>query len=129
MYDGKKIILGLLIFLGILSYPFWHNAISGKMGYVPKPELPKERKECIEPKEMIRLNHKDLLEDWKFSVVRNGVRTYEATNKKKYLISLNRTCMNCHTDKAKFCDQCHNYMGVTNQCWDCHLYPKQFAKE
>jgi hypothetical protein len=129
MYDGKKIILGLLIFLGILSYPFWHNAISGKTGYVPKPELPKDKKECIEPKEMIRLNHKELLEDWKLSVVRNGVRTYEATNKKKYLISLNRTCMNCHTDKAKFCDQCHNYMGVTNKCWDCHLYPTQLAKE
>jgi hypothetical protein len=131
MYDGKKIILGLILFLGLLAYPIWHNTVSGKTSYVPKPELPtdKAKKECVEPKTFIRVNHKTLLEDWKFSVVRNGIRTYQASNKKAYTISLNRTCMNCHTDKAKFCDQCHTYMGVTNKCWDCHIYPKQMAKE
>ena len=36
--------------------------------------------------------------------------------------------MNCHTDKTKFCDQCHNYAGVTNKCWDCHIYPKQVKR-
>ena len=30
MYDGKKIILGLLIFLGVITYPIWHNTVSGK---------------------------------------------------------------------------------------------------
>jgi hypothetical protein len=129
MYDGKKIIPGLLIFLGLISYPIWHNAYSGKAGYTPKPELPKDKKECIETKEYIRVNHRELLDDWKASVVRQGARTYEAGNKKKYLISLSRTCMSCHTDRTKFCDQCHQYMGVTNKCWDCHTYPKQFAKE
>jgi len=32
--------------------------------------------------------------------------------------------MNCHKDKAEFCDQCHSYMGVQPRCWDCHVYPK-----
>jgi len=32
--------------------------------------------------------------------------------------------MKCHTDKAKFCDRCHNYVGVTPNCWDCHVEPK-----
>ena len=129
MYDKSKIIPGLLIFLTLVTSPLWYNAASGKTGYTPKLELPTDRKECVEPKTVIRMNHKTLLEDWKTSVVRNGVITYRAFNNKTYLMSLDRTCMNCHTDKTKFCDQCHTFMGVTNKCWDCHLYPKQFAKE
>jgi hypothetical protein len=131
MYDGKKIILGLIIFLGLITYPIWHNTVSGKARYVPKPELPadKTKKECVESKAFIRVNHKQLLEDWKTSVVRNGLTTYQATNNKKYIMSLNRTCMNCHTDKIKFCDQCHTYMGVTNKCWDCHIFPKEIKKD
>jgi hypothetical protein len=129
MYDKSKIIPGLLIFVGLITYPLWYNAASGKTRYTPKLELPADKKECVEPKAFIRVNHKTLLEDWKTSVVRTGLRTYRATNNKDYLMSLNRTCMNCHQDKTKFCDQCHNYMGVTNKCWDCHVYPKQLAKE
>ena len=129
MYDGRKIIPGLIIFLGLVTYPFWHNLASGKVSYVPKPKLPADKKECVEAKEYIRINHKSFLEDWKESVVRKGGRTYLATNKKTHLMSLNRTCMNCHRDKGEFCDQCHNYVGVTNKCWDCHIYPKEIKKD
>ena len=129
MYDGKKIIPGLILFLGIITYPIWHNTVSGKTDYVPKPKVPVDKKECVEPKALIRLNHKDLLDDWKMSVVRSGIRTYRASNKKIYTMSLTRTCMNCHQDRKEFCDQCHNYMGVTNKCWDCHMYPKELKAE
>jgi hypothetical protein len=129
MYDGKKIIPGLIIFVGLVTFPLWYNAVNGKTGYVPKPERPVDKKECVEPKAYIRVNHKDLLEDWKESVVRNGLRTYTASNQKIYTMDLNRTCMNCHKDKTKFCDQCHDYAGVTNKCWDCHIYPKQVKEE
>ncbi len=128
MYDAKKIIPGLIIFLGLIAFPILHNTVSGKATYSPKTELPKDKKECIEPKDFIRVNHKELLEDWKASVVRIGMRVYQATNKKRYTMSLNRTCMDCHKDRTKFCDQCHNFMGVTNKCWDCHLYPKELEK-
>ncbi len=129
MYDGKKIIPGLVIFVGLATAPLWYNAASGKISYVPKPEIPADKKECIESKAFIRVNHKNLLEDWKISVVRNGARIYQATNKKTYNMSLTRTCMNCHKDKIKFCDQCHTYMGVTNKCWDCHIYPKELKRD
>jgi [DsrC]-trisulfide reductase subunit J len=128
MYDKSKIIPGLLIFLVLATFPVWYNVASGKVSYLPKPKAPADKKECVESKEYIRVHHKDLLEDWKQSVVREGRRTYEATNKKTYVMSLNRTCMSCHRDKAEFCDQCHNYVGVTNKCWDCHLFPKQEIK-
>ena len=83
-----------------------------------------DKKQCIEPKQVIRVIHKDLLTDWRDSVVRRGMRTYLASDTKTYTMSLTRTCMNCHTDKGEFCDQCHNYMGVKPRCWDCHNYPK-----
>jgi hypothetical protein len=129
MYDGKKIIPGLVIFLALVTAPLWYNAASGKMSYVPKPEIPVDKKECVESKTFIRVNHKNLLDDWKTSVVRNGARIYQASNKKTYNMSLTRTCMNCHKDKTKFCDQCHTYMGVTNKCWDCHIYPKELRRD
>lgn len=127
-FDSQKIIPGLLLFVGLVTYPIWHNMVSGKATYVPKLEIPKDQKECIEPKNIIRVHHKEILEDWRTSVVRNGIRVYQASNQKKYTISLNRTCMDCHKDRTKFCDQCHTYMGVTNKCWDCHLYPKEVEK-
>jgi hypothetical protein len=92
---------------------------------MPKPKIPADKKECVESKDYIRVNHGSLLDDWKESVVRKGGYVYVAANRKTHTMSLNRTCMNCHRDKAEFCDQCHDYIGVTNKCWDCHIYPKQ----
>jgi hypothetical protein len=127
-FDGRKIIPGLLLFVGLVTYPIWYNTVSGKGTYAPKLEIPKDKKECIEPKNIIRVHHKEILEDWRTSVVRNGMRVYQTSHQKKYTMSLNRTCMECHKDKTKFCDQCHTYMGVTNKCWDCHLYPQELEK-
>ena len=76
MHDAGKIIFGLLIFLAIVTYPAWHNAMNGKTGYIPAPKAPPDKKECVEPKQVIRVIHKDLLADWKESVVRKGTRTY-----------------------------------------------------
>ena len=125
MHDAGKIIFGLIVFLALVTYPAWHNAISGKAGYIPTPKAPPDKKECIEPKQVIRVVHRDLLADWKESVVRKGMRTYLSGDMKTYTMSLTGTCMNCHKDKAEFCDQCHNYMGVKPRCWDCHVYPKE----
>jgi hypothetical protein len=40
MHDAGKIILGLILFLGIVTYPVWHNAMNGKAGYIPTPKAP-----------------------------------------------------------------------------------------
>jgi hypothetical protein len=128
VYDGSKIIPGLLLFVGLVTYPTWHNGVSGKSGYVPKPKIPAEEKACVEPTAFIRIHHKGLLEEWKTSVVRGGMRTYKASNGKTYTMSLNKTCMNCHKDRAEFCDRCHQYVGVSNKCWDCHMYPKEMEQ-
>jgi hypothetical protein len=40
-------------------------------------------------------------------------------------MSLTRTCLDCHSNKAEFCDRCHTYMAVDPYCWDCHVEPKE----
>ncbi len=125
MYDGGKIIPGLVIFLAIFTYPFWSNL--GRATPVPKPQLPPKKvaTECVAQTQWMRRAHMKLLDEWRNSVVRQENRIYVADNGKSYEMSLTKTCMACHPSKAKFCDQCHNYLGVAPYCWDCHLEPKE----
>jgi hypothetical protein len=121
--DRPLIFVGVLIFLAIFSFPMW--SAMGKVAPEPKIELPKDVKECVAPKEYMRSSHMQLLNEWRDSVVRDGNRIFVAANGKQHNMSLTNECLRCHTDKAKFCDQCHNYVGVNPFCWDCHTYPKE----
>jgi hypothetical protein len=133
MYNGGKIILGLIVFLAFATFPFYYNI--GKVN--AKPELKTDtpaikewvqkygKKECIESKEVMRPEHMQILNNWRDSVVRNGDRIYVSYSGKSFTMSLQNTCMNCHSNKKKFCDQCHNYMAVTPYCWSCHIAPKE----
>ena len=126
MYDGGKIIVGLIIGLGLLLYPFFYNA--GKAAKTPERELTakaREAKVCVEPKSYMTTQHMKLLDRWRNEVVRDAERVYRSSTGKMHDKSLQNTCMDCHSNKSKFCDQCHNYMGVTPFCWDCHLAPKE----
>lgn len=125
MYDANKIIPGLIIFFCLISFPIWYSVVSGKIAYTPEPEIITEEKQCIEATQYMRDKHVDLLNDWRESVVREGTRTYVASDGKEYNISLTGTCMDCHSNKAEFCDQCHNYVGVKPNCWDCHIEPER----
>jgi hypothetical protein len=59
-------------------------------------------------------------------VVREGRRDYVSTlSGTTYDMSLSRTCMDCHSNKADFCDRCHDYLAVNPYCWDCHVEPKE----
>jgi hypothetical protein len=125
MYDAGKIIVGLVVFLVLVTSPLWYNAISSAP--VEEPELnPVATGECIEGTEYMRASHMDVLNEWREAVVRRGERDYVSTlNGKTWDMSLSRTCMDCHTNKADFCDACHTYMAVTPYCWDCHVEPKE----
>ena len=127
MYDGGKIIIGLIIFLVLMTFPIWFNAIAGKGNYVPDLEIKTlnvtGKDQCVMEKGYMRPYHMDLLDEWRTEVVRNGERVHVAHNGKKYDRSLSNTCMDCHSNKDKFCDRCHDYMGVAPYCWECHLEP------
>lgn len=126
MYDSGKIITGLIIFIGFFTSPIWYDLSNGKSGTIPDPIIPtkENQKECVAGKEFMRTSHMILLNEWRYEVVRTGQRTYTSDDGKHFNMSLTNTCMNCHSDKAKFCDQCHNYVGISNYCWDCHNVPQ-----
>ena len=155
MYDGGKIIAGLIIGLLLLfMWPFIYDR-SGKASKVPDPVLTEKAKDagaCVAPTTYMQKYHMVLLDDWRHSVVRDGdryfntgegtwhmrllndiqdaprhagERLYKPAEKKIYYKSLQVTCMDCHSNKSKFCDQCHDYMGVVPYCWECHIEPKE----
>ena len=127
MYDGTKIIIGLIIGIGLLLFPFWPSA--GKYASkAPEPELTakaRAAKTCVESKHFMTTHHMKLLDTWRDDVVRKAERVYKSIDGKIYDKSLQNTCMDCHSNKSKFCDRCHDYMGVKPFCWDCHIAPKE----
>jgi hypothetical protein len=133
MYNGGKIILGLFVFVALFAFPFYNNIGKATVKPEPKTNTPailqweKEhgKKECVESRSFMRAGHMQLLNDWRDSVVRDGNRIYTNSEGKQFTISLQNTCMNCHSNKKDFCDQCHNYMGVKPYCWSCHIAPKE----
>ena len=126
MYNKGKIITGLVIFVVFFTSPFLYGLV--KSGPPPEPELsPKAKaaKVCVENTEFMKESHMQLLNTWRNEAVRLNKYRFVATDGKEYLISLQNTCMDCHNNKSKFCDQCHNYAGVTPYCWECHIEPKE----
>lgn len=126
MYDRGKVIAGLIIFVVMVTFPFWYNL--GKAAPAPEVKLSekaKAAKECVRPKEFMTGGHMQLLDVWRDTVVRNGKRIYMNESGKEYTMSLTNTCLDCHDQKAEFCDRCHNYASVRPYCWTCHIDPKE----
>lgn len=123
MQNGFAIIAGLVIFLGLLCFPFI-KGMAAKQYKQPDIKLPAGEKECIESKEFMREQHMVLLDQWRDWALRDGKRIYTNHNGKEFVISLQNTCMKCHNNKADFCDKCHADAGVSPYCWDCHVQPE-----
>lgn len=122
MNDKGKIIAGVIVFLALVTFPFWFSM--GKAAPKPEPVLtPKalEAKACVRDKAWINANHMQLLNEWRDAVVRNGERMYVNLEGKSFDMSLSNTCLDCHSNKVEFCDRCHNYAAVSPYCWDCHI--------
>jgi cytochrome c len=124
MYDGGKIIVGLIIFLVLVTLPIWFTRAYGDASHRPDPQRPTDEKECVEPVEFMKAWHMDLLDEWRDAVVRDGDRLYKATDGELHQMSLTHNCMKCHTDHEKFCNSCHKFAGVEPYCWDCHIQPE-----
>lgn len=123
MYDGGKIVTGLVLFIGFVTYPIWHSV--GRANAIPELKKPVLEKKCIEPATSMRASHMQILDDWRNTVVRDGERTLVEVGGKKYDKSLQNSCMKCHTSKKEFCDKCHTYAGVNPYCWTCHVQPEE----
>ena len=122
----KWIVIGLIIFLGLFASPFWYNLLV-KMGTAaPAPEVvltekAKAAKQCVMPTDFMKTEHMQLLDLWRLKVVRGLEREFVNPEGKAFDMSLSNTCLDCHSNKAEFCDRCHNYASVRPYCWDCHI--------
>jgi hypothetical protein len=116
MCNKAAILSGIIVFLAIVTLPFWY----GSRGQAPKLELPADKKACVESTPYMRAHHAELLTQWRDSTVRDGIHVYKAHDGREYTMSLTGTCLGCHQKKDVFCDRCHTYMKVSPGCWDCH---------
>ena len=123
MYDGKLVIPGLVIFVILMTFPIWKNM--GNAGPTPKPEKPVGVTKCVKSVDYMRTSHMQMLDDWRDEALRDGDRKPITIDGVEYDKSLMNGCMKCHTDKKKFCDECHVYASVKPYCWDCHFLPKE----
>jgi hypothetical protein len=124
MRDKVTITAGLAVFLALASFPFWHTLRGDEDNARPELELPADASECIENTEYMTANHMDLLNQWRNAVVRDGQRDYTSSAGEQHVMSLTRTCMDCHSNRETFCDRCHTYADVQPTCWDCHVAPE-----
>lgn len=101
---GKKIILGLLVFVFIIIFPILYNQGKANAGpdiNLDTPEIAKlADKECIEPTEYMRANHMQLLLQWRDAAVREGATVYVNSQGDSFEISLEDTCLKCHSDNT-----------------------------
>jgi len=134
MYDRGKVIAGIVVFIVVAALPFFYNA--GKAAKMPEPkldtpmiqQLPEAERVCVLPTEEMRERHMVLLDEWRDQVVREGKREYTGFTGKKYTVSLQNTCLACHSNYDEFCNECHQYTVQTPVCWDCHIQkPKEWA--
>lgn len=129
VYDSGKIIAGLLVFALLLTFPVWYHL--GRATPPPDPDLDTPviaglvEKECVEPAGYMRAYHMELLRQWRDRAVRLGEKTYVAGDGREYPMSLEDTCLKCHSNKSTFCDRCHDYLGVSPSCWNCHVAPAE----
>ena len=120
MRDRGLILIGLAVFLGLITFPIWYNTVTGTDSAAPELQKAVRGDDCIYPAEYMRNSHMDVLMEWRDAVVRDGNRIVKIGGK-SYNMSLSGTCLDCHTKRDEFCDRCHTYAGVDPYCWDCHV--------
>ncbi len=128
MRDTGWITAGLAAFLVVVTFPIWYDLSAGVKAKAPELKLPSKEKQCVAPTAYMRTSHMELLTSWRDDVVRRNDRIFKTSDGRTFTKSLTGTCLNCHENKAEFCDRCHTYSAVTVYCWDCHVDPKEVRK-
>jgi hypothetical protein len=68
------------------------------------------REGCVEDPAWMRVHHMDLLFELRDGVVRRGTRGERGLAQ----------CQECHVHHDRFCDRCHERVGLDPGCFGCH---------
>ena len=116
MYAKSKVIPGLVIFVGIVAFPFFINRVNPSS----EPIIATQKGKCVREKDFMKKEHMKVLKQWREEVVREGKREPVYINGIRYEKSLEMSCLKCHK-RESFCDRCHSYANVKPYCWNCHI--------
>lgn len=123
MRDTPFIYAALALFILLVGTPAWVSMARGTAAARPALAAPEKGTLCVAPSDYMRSSHMLLLDEWRQSAVRDGIRTYTTHTGAEVKISLSGTCLRCHGSRADFCDRCHSYAGVNPSCANCHVDP------
>ena len=121
---ARLVALVLAIVVGTLAAVAW-AAQDAARSRVPKPAHESDPStQCVEPPEVMRRVHMDMLKHQRDRTVHQGVRGVK--------VSLSG-CVDCHAGKPDgpargsvtgspeaFCEGCHSYVAVKLDCFECH---------
>lgn len=125
-----NIIIGIVVFLLVMTAPAWLNIGHGSQ--IAEPEVSLDTPEilamgddakCIYDKEYMRSHHMELLHQWKRQAMRENNRSMVTEDGREFQLSLQQTCLRCHSNYEDFCKKCHDYNKVEPNCWNCHVNP------
>jgi hypothetical protein len=116
--SGKGLIL-VVVLIAVILLPLAYSLLSSVLAQsAESPRVFLERpdpkyKECVEDTEYMRFHHWELLRRVREEVVRYGIRGDVGLH----------TCKDCHVNRERFCNQCHNSVSLFPDCYGCHYYP------
>ena len=113
----------LISLTGIAVMAFSVFAFAGeKPSFAPEvPHPTNGSTECVEDEDEMKKNHMKYILHQRDQTMHDGIRT------KTYSL---KECINCHVpknseirygDDKHFCSSCHNYAGVSIDCFQCHM--------
>lgn len=111
-----------------VTFPFWYGKgkSSPPLLSLDTPVIAQmQNKKCVEDQSYMRANHMKMLQAWRDEAVREGKRLYTAKDGSVYEKSLTGACIQCHSNKERFCDRCHNYVGAKPTCFNCHVVQEE----
>ena len=83
---------------------------------MPDPQLHGE--DCVKETAYMRYSHMDLLLEIREETVREGIRGEIGLDVGE------QNCRDCHSNRERFCNECHNTVNVHLDCFGCHYYPE-----
>ncbi|MFH1688255.1 MAG: hypothetical protein ABIE70_12140 [bacterium] len=115
---SRRILLAIPILIVLLPIAFSvisrvaASGVENQERFLEKPD-PKY-KECVRDIEYMRYHHWELLRQIREEVVRYGKRGEVGLS----------MCRDCHINRDRFCNQCHQAVNLTPDCFGCHYYPE-----
>jgi hypothetical protein len=105
----------------IILFPLVYSIagyVFGQGDSAPRPFLAgpaTEYENCVRETAYMRFHHWELLREIREEYVRHGIRGE---------IRLDR-CRECHPNRERFCNECHDAVSLKPDCWGCHYYPER----